>query len=695
MKKKLLSLILSICMVISYATLLPQGILNNSTNISASALSNGDYEYVELDDGTVAISGYSGSAKTLSLPQKLGGKTVTAISEEAFKSKPIKSVTLSSSIRSIGDEAFASCKSLEKVQIPEGKLKTIGSYAFFDCTSLKSITIPKCVEEIDGLFTLGYDAQRNKIENFILYCYEGTAGEKYGMEYHINYVLLDRSEPEGWKECGAAKIENYHAITQTTKLYPNAKNNGVYWVDNNVFYFASAKDGKTTIIRNFLDDYEHIDDVYVCGNKMYLAGYYSYDDSFEPFYIVYDLDSRTQLKRIATDNSAVSIAADSKGNVFIGNYVNITMYNSSGKSVATFTPTDYFSRVNDYYGANPRYDVVGYDETKGLLFFECSRPIKDLTWVINYNVVECIAVKNNKLTYMPNCALRISNIFGTQHTLSAEVIGGSFLATANDHVTVFDLSAVDTSNTDSTLPITMQKERKNLESGEDDYNVLGWDPNRVSDRASIGVRTVYNPSTDSILMYGNSNKIYEYDKYGNKLTEYNTIAHVFSMERIGDQIAVGYCNCSNGYYFQLLDWKSMYPKKVSITGSTHSLKVGQTLKLNASTDSALKIAIKWTSNDAKIATVSSDGKVYATGIGTTTITAASQNGANAKFTITVTKNAALMSPDIQIKSTGAKSNNASENDYEIWSDVNRSYLYEDSSKNLWRAEYIGSKITVE
>ena len=170
-------------------------------------------------------------------------------------------------------------------------------------------------------------------------------------------------------------------------------------------------------------------------------------------------------------------------------------------------------------------------------------------------------MKNNKLTYMPNCALRISNIFGTQHTLSAEVIGGSFLATANDHVTVFDLSAVDTSNTDSTLPITMQKERKNLESGEDDYNVLGWDPNRVSDRASIGVRTVYNPSTDSILMYGNSNKIYEYDKYGNKLTEYNTIAHVFSMERIGDQIAVGYCNCSNGYYFQLLDWKSMYPKK--------------------------------------------------------------------------------------------------------------------------------------
>ena len=125
------------------------------------------------------------------------------------------------------------------------------------------------------------------------------------------------------------------------------------------------------------------------------------------------------------------------------------------------------------------------------------------------------------------------------------------------------------------------------------------------------------------------------------------------------------------------------------------MKVGQALKLNASTDSALKIAIKWTSNDAKIATVSSDGKVYATGIGTTTITAASQNGANAKFTITVTKNAALMSPDIQIKSTGAKSNNASENDYEIWSDVNRSYLYEDSSKNLWRAEYIGSKITVE
>ena len=58
---------------------------------------SGDYEYALLDDGTVEITKYNGSADRLAIPAKLDGKTVT----------------------SIGDEAFYWCSSLTSVSIPD------------------------------------------------------------------------------------------------------------------------------------------------------------------------------------------------------------------------------------------------------------------------------------------------------------------------------------------------------------------------------------------------------------------------------------------------------------------------------------------------------------------------------------------------------------------------------------------------
>ena len=59
----------------------------------------------------------------------------------------ITSVTIPSTVTTIGDRAFYACRKLTSVTIPEG-VKSIGNYAFGFCSGLTSVTIPNSVESI-------------------------------------------------------------------------------------------------------------------------------------------------------------------------------------------------------------------------------------------------------------------------------------------------------------------------------------------------------------------------------------------------------------------------------------------------------------------------------------------------------------------------------------------------------------------
>lgn len=52
--------------------------------LTAEAETEGDYEYTVLEDGTVQITKYNGTATTLTIPDTLGGKMVTRIADMAF-----------------------------------------------------------------------------------------------------------------------------------------------------------------------------------------------------------------------------------------------------------------------------------------------------------------------------------------------------------------------------------------------------------------------------------------------------------------------------------------------------------------------------------------------------------------------------------------------------------------------------------
>ena len=64
------------------------------------------------------------------------------------------SITIPSSVTSIGSYAFYNCSSLTSITIPSS-VTSIGSYAFYNCSSLTSITIPNSVTSI-GRDAFGY-----------------------------------------------------------------------------------------------------------------------------------------------------------------------------------------------------------------------------------------------------------------------------------------------------------------------------------------------------------------------------------------------------------------------------------------------------------------------------------------------------------------------------------------------------------
>lgn len=105
-------------------------------------------EYKVSGNGSATISGIvETNKKNIKIPATItvNGVTykITAIEENAFaKAKKLTTVTIPSSVKTIGAGAFKNCKNLKEVKLPSS-VTTIGKKAFKNCKKLKHVVIGK------------------------------------------------------------------------------------------------------------------------------------------------------------------------------------------------------------------------------------------------------------------------------------------------------------------------------------------------------------------------------------------------------------------------------------------------------------------------------------------------------------------------------------------------------------------------
>ena len=137
------------------------------------------YLKYEERNGEIIITGCNAlSPINLVIPSMIEGKMVTGIAENAFNNNPtIKNIKLPSTLKYVGESAFAGCLNLEGVY---GLNCDIGSFAFSFCLKLNTVDLGNEIQKIDDCCFKACESLENillcntKIKELSSDCLEGT-----------------------------------------------------------------------------------------------------------------------------------------------------------------------------------------------------------------------------------------------------------------------------------------------------------------------------------------------------------------------------------------------------------------------------------------------------------------------------------------------------------------------------------------
>ena len=120
--------------------------------VMVQSASSGDLTYTLNAEGTgyIVSACKSTASGSLSIPATYSGKPVVEIGRDAFLNcNGLTSVTIPTSVKTIGWYAFSGCTGLTSIAIPDS-VTTLDWFAFSGCTGLTSVTVGNGVTCIDA-----------------------------------------------------------------------------------------------------------------------------------------------------------------------------------------------------------------------------------------------------------------------------------------------------------------------------------------------------------------------------------------------------------------------------------------------------------------------------------------------------------------------------------------------------------------
>lgn len=152
----------------------------------------------------------------------------------------LNKITIPDSVVYIGDDAFNNCSSLENVKIPKGT-KTIGNRAFFFCSSLTSVTIP------NGTTSIGSEAFKGctNLEKITIPSSVTSIGSSaFNFCNSLKSIII----PKNVSSIGNNAIDNRY----TTTIYGYINSNAQSYAKTNKIQFVRIWDvsTKTTAVYN-------------------------------------------------------------------------------------------------------------------------------------------------------------------------------------------------------------------------------------------------------------------------------------------------------------------------------------------------------------------------------------------------------------------------------------------------------------
>ena len=200
-----------------------------------------DFIYNEYYGG-LQISGYTGSDKVVTIPDKINGKSVTYILGDAFTDNTTVEKVIIKSVQFIYADAFNGCTALKEVILPRN-IVSVDAYAFRNCKKLEKVEFNSMGDVSLNLYSF-YGCP-----NITFYCIKGTKVADYVKRYNAPCIVREATDADRFdasdNEDGTVTITKYYGTEESLTIPAYIDGKKVTKIGERVF---SSNDKLKTVV---------------------------------------------------------------------------------------------------------------------------------------------------------------------------------------------------------------------------------------------------------------------------------------------------------------------------------------------------------------------------------------------------------------------------------------------------------------